>query len=106
MTHNNIIEIVKNKLVETYNPLAIYLFGSYAWGKPDDESDLDILVVVDSYTDTHHKMLVDGHRALARLRIGKDILLYNKEDFAERSNKITNLCYKIRHKGVKIYARA
>ncbi len=24
----------------------IYLFGSYAWGNPDDESDLDLLVIM------------------------------------------------------------
>lgn len=34
MVNKKLLEEVKNRLVETYNPIAIYLFGSYAWGKP------------------------------------------------------------------------
>lgn len=29
-------------------PQAIILFGSYAWGKPNEDSDLDILMIKDS----------------------------------------------------------
>lgn len=29
------LEEVKNRLVKTYAPLEIYLFGSYAWGNPE-----------------------------------------------------------------------
>ncbi len=68
------IKTVTRKLIETYNPLSIYLFGSYAWGTPNEDSDLDLLIVVDSYANNHHKMLVAGHRALAQLRVAKDIL--------------------------------
>ena len=32
---------------------AIYLFGSYAYGKPDEESDLDIYVVVPDALQDH-----------------------------------------------------
>jgi predicted nucleotidyltransferase len=41
------IDEVTEKLVETYYPREIYLFGSYAWGKPSEESDLDLLIIVD-----------------------------------------------------------
>jgi predicted nucleotidyltransferase len=34
-------EIVR-RLVNEFQPEAVYLFGSYAWGKPDKESDLDL----------------------------------------------------------------
>ncbi len=100
------IELVKNKLVETYNPQAIYLFGSYAWGMPDDESDLDLLIVVDALTDTHYKMLVDGHMALLRLDVSKDLLLYTKEQFDVLSQDNMTFCYKIKQRGIKIYAKA
>ena len=47
MITNEVIEEVKNRLVKTYDPLAIYLFGSYAWGTPTEESDLDLVIIVD-----------------------------------------------------------
>jgi predicted nucleotidyltransferase len=39
----NIIEVVINRLAEVYKPREIYLFGSYAWGQPGQQSDLDLL---------------------------------------------------------------
>ncbi len=34
MTNPELIEIVKSRLIGTYNPKVIYLFGSFAWGNP------------------------------------------------------------------------
>lgn len=34
MVNKNVLEEVKKRLVETYNPIEIYLFGSHVWGKP------------------------------------------------------------------------
>lgn len=106
MIDNKTIENVKNKLIELYKPLEIYLFGSYAWGYPDEESDLDLLIVIDDYKDTRHKMLVEGHLALSNFRLSKDLLLYNKQEFYENSEDITTLCHKVKHQGKKIYGKA
>jgi len=42
-----IAEIVRQIVVE-YNPEKIILFGSFAWGKPGSDSDVDLLVVKDT----------------------------------------------------------
>ena len=34
------------RLVAEFQPRQIYLFGSYAWGQPNKDSDVDLLVVV------------------------------------------------------------
>ena len=36
-----------SKIVEHFHPNKVILFGSRAWGEPTEESDLDILVVMD-----------------------------------------------------------
>lgn len=33
------------RLVAAYNPEKVVLFGSYAYGKPTEESDIDLLIV-------------------------------------------------------------
>jgi len=40
------LEIIKQGVLETVPAEAIYLFGSYAYGTPREDSDLDIFVVI------------------------------------------------------------
>jgi predicted nucleotidyltransferase len=42
------INAVVRKIVNEFNPEKIILFGSYAYGKPTIDSDVDLLVVMDS----------------------------------------------------------
>ncbi len=74
MISQNTIQIVKKKLIETYNPRAIYVFGSYAWGNPTNDSDLDLLIVVEKLTSNRHNMIVKGYSALFNCSLSKDIL--------------------------------
>ena len=46
MTREEAIEEITRKLIEFYQPIRIYLFGSVARGDFDGDSDLDFLVVV------------------------------------------------------------
>lgn len=48
------ISEITERLVRLYNPQAIYLFGSYAWGHPDEDSDLDFLIIVDKVEGRRH----------------------------------------------------
>ena len=40
------------QIVEAFHPTRIILFGSQAYGKPTDESDIDLLVIM-PYEDSH-----------------------------------------------------
>lgn len=40
------LDIIKSGILQTVPAEAIYLFGSYAYGTPNEDSDLDIYVVV------------------------------------------------------------
>lgn len=101
-----IIEEVKRRLVEVYDPIAIYIFGSYAWGSPTEESDLDLLVVVDNSDEKSYKRPVVGYRALRGLDISKDLIIKTKDEFESSASNVTTLIYKIKRDGKLIYARA
>jgi uncharacterized protein len=106
MIKKEIIDEVKNRLVKTYNPIAIYLFGSYAWGTPTEDSDLDLLIVVDKSDEKSYNRSRPGQRALFGLCISKDLIIYTKDEFERISNDVTTLGYKIKKDGKVLYARA
>jgi len=107
MVTKEILEDIKNRLVKAYNPVAIYLFGSYAWGTPNEESDLDLLVVVETSNEKSYERPITGYRALRGLElIAKDLIVQTKEEFERRSREITTLEYKIKKDGELLYARA
>ena len=106
MISKELLEEVKNRLVKTYKPIAIYLFGSYAWGTPTEDSDLDLLIVVDKADKKSYNRPRPGQRALFGLGISKDMIVYTNEEFEKNSRDVTTLCYKIKRDGKLIYARA
>jgi uncharacterized protein len=106
MISKETIEEVKKRLIEAYNPLAIYLFGSYVWGKPTEDSDLDLLIVIDTSNEKSYKRTMAGYDALFGMGISKDIIVYTKEEFEKLSNNITTLGYKVKKEGELLYARS
>jgi len=101
-----IIEEVKKRLIEVYNPIAIYMFGSYVWGAPTEDSDLDLLIIVDETDEKSYKRPVAGYRALRGLDIPKDLIIQTKKEFEHALKNAATLGYKIKKDGELIYARA
>ncbi len=100
------IEKVKQRLIKTYNPLVIYLFGSYAWGHPSEDSDLDLLIVIEKYAKDNYQTVLDGHRALIDLDVAKDLFVLDKKEFDTYSLDRREFFYEIKKKGKVLYARA
>ncbi len=97
------IQEATKRLVETYNPVAIYLFGSYAWGKPHEDSDLDLMVILSDEDKVVFSTYKIGNRALWNIGFSKDILVNNESDFLLRSNHPSTLQHKIQKEGIKLY---
>ena len=106
MVTQSTIEEVKNRLVKAYDPLAIYLFGSYAWGTPDEDSDLDILIVVEKSDEKSYKRPIRGYDALFGLNISKDLIVHTKDEFDRSLANVHTLCSKIEKDGRLIYAKS
>jgi len=52
-----------NKIIKEFNPEKIILFGSYAYGKPTMDSDIDLMIVMDT-DEKPHKRAVPIRKAL------------------------------------------
>ena len=94
---------ILKRLITAYHPKEIYLFGSYAWGNPDEQSDIDLMIVVDESSEKPHQRPRKGFRALRGLKIAKDILVYTKDEFDNLANDISTLCYRVKKEGLRLY---
>ncbi len=97
------IQEAVERLTEAYQPLAIYLFGSYAWGTPHDESDLDFMLIVPENTEPTFELRRKGNRALAGIGFSVDFLFNTPTSFENRGEHPSSLEYKIKNEGKIIY---
>lgn len=54
------IKQIALKIAERYNPEKIILFGSFAWGNPTKNSDIDLLVVKETENTRNLAVKIDG----------------------------------------------
>ena len=81
MISEDIIQQAVATLVALADPQRIVLFGSYARGDADDESDLDLMVVKSQVVDRAQEML-QLSRALRPLRVPVDVLVVSADELA------------------------
>ena len=83
------IKEITKTIVKKYKPEKIILFGSFAWGKPGPDSDVDLLVIKDTNNARLLARQIDG--SIPRKSLPIDVLVYTPEE-AERSvNEYKNL---------------
>jgi len=101
------IEETKREIVDRLKPLMpekIILFGSYAYGEPKEDSDLDICVVEKTYKnrwDEKSKI----RKLLSGIRIGKDILVPYLEEYEFYRKEINSVYNDIDLKGEVLWQK-
>ena len=74
---------ITRRIVERFQPYQVVLFGSYAYGRPDLESDVDLLVVMDS--DESMAQRIRRVMEVAKVRfLPMDVIVRTPEEMAER----------------------
>lgn len=74
-----------NAIVREFQPEKIVLFGSYAYGKPDNNSDVDLLVVMSFEGSPFHQAGVILNHVIPRVGVVPlDLLVGTAEHVNER----------------------
>ena len=97
-----LIQEVKNRIVSGVHPEKIILFGSYAYGTPTKDSDLDLLVIMPT-DEPMHKRVLKIRKMLRDFRIPKDIMVYTPQEVEKWKNASTAFVTSILKKGKVIY---
>jgi predicted nucleotidyltransferase len=82
---------ILRRLVEAYEPEAVYLFGSRARGTADPESDIDLLVVVPADASPERQRPQLAVRALRGVGVPVDAVVMTRPAFDLRANVVNSL---------------
>lgn len=93
-------------LVDEMCPEQIILFGSYAWGTPNADSDVDLMVIVQEDHLTPIQRVMQARACLAQFPIPKDILVKKKSEFEFFLSVPSSLESLIAAKGKVLYERS
>ncbi len=103
------IEQLKKQLSEL-NPYLVLLFGSYAYGTPDQDSDIDLLVVTnDEYMPTSFRektelyMKVNEYIRETAKEVAIDLIVHTKPMYQKFIELNSSFSKEILSKGVILY---
>ncbi len=99
------IRAIADKIAREYQPEKIILFGSYAWGEPGPDSDVDLFIVKETSVRAIDR-IVEVRRFIQRERhrIPMDILVITQGELAKREQIGDLFCHQIMHDGALLYA--
>src|SRR4051812_5724874 len=75
------IRRLADQIARQFKPLRIILFGSYAYGKPTRDSDVDLLVIVNSGATLRKEFQI---RQAIHAPFPIDVLVRTREEFQRR----------------------
>jgi predicted nucleotidyltransferase len=92
------------KIQRQYRPDKIILFGSYAWGKPDKHSDIDLFIIKKT-KERHIDRSVQIRKILEEENgiFALDPLVYTPDETRQRIKIGDDFIRKIMTKGVVLY---
>ena len=99
---------ITDKIVSAVSPSKIILFGSYARGDENSESDLDLLVIQDTpFVPEGSRLKEMGMlwRLLADVKIPKDILIYTPEEVKRWESSLNHIIPTAFREGMILYER-
>lgn len=99
------LDEITARLVAEFDPEAVYLFGSYAWGEPDEDSDLDILLVLKSSTVSPTKRAARAYNALWGVRTPVDVLVRTQAELDRFRSVPSSFTASILQNGRKLYGK-
>lgn len=104
---NTIIQNILDKLLADYAPQKVILFGSYAYGHPDPDSDIDLLIIKNTDEQRFIDRWVTVHRILSdpTRTIGLDTIVLTPQEVTDRQAVGDQFIEQILEKGRVLYER-
>lgn len=96
------INEVVERIVKNVKPEKVILFGSYAYGEPDEDSDLDILVIKESVLPRYERVR-EVKKYLRGIKIPVDLIVYTPEEIDEWRGVKNSFINEVMERGKVLY---
>ncbi len=107
------LDSIIKRVTQKYDVMEIVLFGSYAWGKPTEESDVDLAIVLNGLNkpESYLERIKRNSKItsfIKEIRIEKpvDFIIYSSEEWQLLLTEKSELINEIENAGVKFYEKA
>lgn len=100
-----LLQEMTRRLVNEFQPEQVILFGSYAWGTPNEDSDVDLMVIVSASDEKEHKRMVRALHALRDKPVPTDVFVKTRAEFDRYKHVYASLECLITEKGQVLYDR-
>ena len=100
---HTLLQTATQRLVAEFQPEEIWLFGSHAWGRPTDDSDVDLMVIVPRSDERVIKRMQRAHYCLRGLGFPKDVLVPTRAEVDRYKHLRASLFHQVLAKGRKLY---
>jgi uncharacterized protein len=87
----NILDEMVRRLVAEFQPEQIILFGSYAWGEPTEDSDVDLFVIVPESNERPIDRMHRAYRCVSGLGMPVDVLVRTRPQVDRYRNVYASL---------------
>jgi len=96
---------ITRRLVAEFQPEEVILFGSHAWGTPNQDSDVDLLVIVSQSDEKPIQRAVRAQNCMDRLLVPADILVKTRPEIERYRHVRASLERKMLEQGKVLYGR-
>lgn len=97
------INELKDCMVRELSPLRIYLFGSFAEGKQQEDSDYDFYIVVKDSSDNISDLTTQAYKSVRKVKKRPVDIIVGTESRFEHRKTMPSIEYEVNNKGVLLY---
>ncbi|MGE0632285.1 MAG: nucleotidyltransferase domain-containing protein [Pseudobdellovibrionaceae bacterium] len=91
MLFDPLVSQIQQRLISTFHPQQMFLFGSRVYGSPREDSDYDLLVVVEKRSGSRIDNMLKAREALFDLDVSADVFVYSEQEFEEWKNELNTV---------------
>jgi uncharacterized protein len=97
------VNLVADRLEKGLSAEKVYLFGSYARGDADEDSDLDFLVVVPDSSLSRYERAVHARSLVGNVLLPLDILVLTKREWESEKRVVCSLSSTVLREGICLH---
>ena len=98
----SVVRRMVKRVVERFDPISVWLFGSMASGDCNRHSDVDLMIIMPEGTD-HKTAELDIMAELRGSMLPKDILVYTPDAFGRAADDLGAIQHVVHKHGVMLY---